>query len=168
MKPPWSIASLLRREEREWAKSNDLRRRLRYGWFAREIVKGGEHPFRYASTLLSLLVLLIILTWLLPENWLVGRWSSWSSSEQLTYFTSLWAVQSTVVALVYPFIIAFVALFLDRRPSSKALLQIYLVDSGGLAAGLSSLFLVLAMSVQYFMLSSYSLGAIIKKCGNEN
>jgi hypothetical protein len=155
MKAPWSIASLLRKEERDWFRSNDLRRRLRYGWFAREILKGGEHPVRYAFTLSALFVLIILLTYLVSEDWFVVRsWSSRQASEQLTYFTSLWAVQATIVALVYPFIIAFVALFLDRQPSSKALLQIYLVDSGGLAAGLSSLFLVLVMAVQYILLIS--------------
>ena len=153
---PWSIASLLRKEERDWFKSNDLRRRLRFHWFAREVLKGGEHPIRYAFGLSALFVLAVCLGGFIPEDWFSG-YSSWGTPEQLTYFTSLWAVQATIAALVYPFIIAFVALFLDRRPSSKALLQIYLLDSGGLTAGLSSLFLVLAMAVQYVMLSTYSL-----------
>ncbi len=158
VKRPWSIASLLRKEERDWFRSNDLRRRLRHHWFDREVLKGGEHPIRYAFALSALLVLVIVLRYVIPEDWFVGYWSSWDAAEQLSYFTSLWAVQATIAALVYPFIIAFVTLLLARRPSSKAFLQIYLVDSGGLAAGLSSLFLVLSMAVQYVMLSTYSLG----------
>jgi hypothetical protein len=161
VKRPWSIASLLRKEERDWFRSNDLRRRLRHHWFDREVLKGGEHPIRYAFALSALLVLVIVLRYVIPEDWFVGYWSSWGAAEQLSYFTSLWAVQATIAALVYPFIIAFVALLLDRRPSSKAFLQIYLVDSGGLAAGLSSLFLVLSMAVQYVMLSTYSLGQAV-------
>jgi hypothetical protein len=152
---------LLRKEERDWFRSNDLRCRLRHHWFDREVLKGGEHPIRYAFALTVLLVLVIVLGYVLPGGWFTGYWSSWSAAEQLNYFTSLWGVQATIAALVYPFIIAFVALLLDRRPSSRAFLQIYLVDSGGLVAGLSSLFLVLSMAVQYMMLSTYSLGRAV-------
>jgi len=137
--------------------SNDLRRRLRHHWFEREILKSGEHPILYAFTLTALLVLVIVLGFTHPGDWLISLCSLWGAAEKLSYFTSLWSVQATIVALVYPFAIAFVTLLLQRRPSSNAFLQIYLVDSGGLAAGLSSLFLVLVMAVQYAMLSTYSL-----------
>lgn len=157
-KRPWSIASLLRQEEREWFMSNDLRRRLRYGWFGREILKGTEQPFRYAASLVTLLILVVANGYLIPENWFVGRWSSWGPSEQLSYFTTLWGIQSTIAALVYPFVISFVTLLLQRRPASKAFLQIYLIDSGALVAGLSSLFLVLSMTFEYILLAKYSLG----------
>ena len=159
---PWSIASLLRKEERDWFRSNDLRHRLRHHWFDREVLKGGEHPIRYAFALTVLLVLATVLGHVLPEGWFTGYWSSWGTGEQLNYFTSLWGVQATLAALVYPFIIAFVALLLDRRPSSKAFLQIYLVDSGGLVAGLSSLFLVFSMAVEYVLLATYSLAQGVK------
>lgn len=156
--PPWSIASLLRQEERDWLKGNDLRRRLRYGWFGREILKGTEHPLRYALSLAILLVLVVANGYLIPDSWFVGRWSSWGSAEQLSYFTTLWGIQATIAALVYPFVISFVTLLLQRSPASKAFLQIYLIDSGALVAGLSSLFLVLSMTVEYMLLSTYSLG----------
>jgi len=156
-KQPWSIASLLRKEDRDWLSSNDLRRRSRHHWFEREVLKAGEHPIRYAVALTSLFALTIVLGYVLPGNWYVSYLNRWDAAEQLGYFTSLWSVQATIAALVYPFVISFVTLLLQRRPSSNATLQIYLVDSGGLAAGLSSMFLVLTMAVQYFMLSAYSL-----------
>lgn len=158
VKRPWSMVSLLRKEERDWLKSNVLRRRLRHYWFYREILKGGEHPIRYGLSLVTFFSLVIVLWHLLPNDWFSAYWFLWDSAEQLSYFTSLWSVQATLAALVYPFIIAFVALLLQRRPSSKAFLQIYLIDSGGLVAGLSSLFLVLFMALQYVMLPTYSLG----------
>ncbi|MBI5015923.1 MAG: hypothetical protein HZB55_10585 [Deltaproteobacteria bacterium] len=160
-KPPWSIASLLRKEEADWARRNDLRRRLRHHWFDREILKGGEHPIRYAFSLAILLVSAIVLGHALPKEWFTAYPSVWADAEKLNYFTSLWNVQATIAALVYPFVISFVALLLQRKPSSKAFLQIYLVDSGGLVAGMSSMFLVLAMSVQYVMLTAYSLGSAV-------
>ena len=138
--------------------SNDLRRRMRYGWFGREILKGTEQPLRYAISLVSLLVLIVANGYLIPGNWFVGRWSSWGPAEQLSYFTTLWGIQATIAALVYPFVISFVTLLLQRRPASKAFLQIYLIDSGALVAGLSSLFLVLSMTFEYVLLARYSLG----------
>lgn len=154
---PWSIAAQFRRDERNWYKENELRRRLGYAWFESEVVKAGEHPIRYALALTSLLVLLIVFGKLVPEHWFIGYWSSWETAEQLNYFTSLWAIQATIVALVYPFAISFVTLLLQRSPSSKAFLHVYLVDSGGLVSGMSSVFLVLAMAVQYMMLATYSI-----------
>lgn len=155
---PWSIASILRQKERDWLKNNYFRRRLRYGWFERELLIGAEHPVRYAFSLLILLVLVVANGYLIPDNLFVGCWSSWDKAEKFNYFTTLWSIQSTIVALVYPFVISFVSLLLQRRPVSKALLQIYLVDSGALVAGMSSLSLVLAMTVEYILLTSYSLG----------
>lgn len=155
---PWSIASMIRQKECDWLKNNDFRWRLRYGWFERELLIGAEHPVRYALSLLILLVLVVANGYLIPDNLFVGCWSSWDKSEQLNYFTTLWSIQSTIVALVYPFVISFVSLLLQRRPVSKAFLQIYLIDSGALVAGMSSLSLVLAMTVEYILLTSYSLG----------
>src|SRR3989442_1371168 len=116
VRPPWSMATLLRKEECDWFRSNDLRRRLRHHWFDREVLKGGEHPIRYALSLVFLLVCVFVLGHVLPEDWFSGYRSLWGSAEQLSYFTSLWSVQATLAALVYPFVIAFVALLLQRRP----------------------------------------------------
>lgn len=165
MNQPWSIASLLRKEKREWRKNNDLRRRLRHRSFDRELLKGGERPIRYAFSLTVLLLTLNVLGYFaassfgnfFPTDLFIGPWYSWNTEEQLGYFTSLWSIQATIAVLVYPFVISFVALLLQRRPSSKAFLQIYLVDSGALVAGMSSLFLVLSMAVQYMMFSVYSI-----------
>jgi hypothetical protein len=151
------MAALLRKEEREWFKSNDLRRRLHHNWFDREILKGGEHPIRYGFCIAVLLACVVVLGTALPEGWFSEYRSLHEPAEELSYFTSLWSIQATLAALVYPFVIAFVALLLQRRPTSKAFLQIYLSDSGGLVAGMSSLFLVLCMAMHYVMLPTTSL-----------
>jgi hypothetical protein len=159
------MASLLRQEEREWIGSNDLRRRLRYSWFSRELLSGGEHPIRYAFSLLALTMLSVVFVNVIPKGWFMNYAALWDKSEQLAYFTTLWSIQATIVALVYPIVISFVSLLLQRQPSSKAFLQIYLVDSGGLVSGISSMFLVLMMSVQYFMFSSYTLKQVVTWVG---
>lgn len=136
---------------------------MRYGWFSREILKGTEHPLRYALSLVILFVLIIAFGYLIPDSWFFGRWSSsWNQTDRLSYFTTLWSIQATIAALVYPFVIAFVTLILQRRPASKAYLQIYLIDSGALVVGLSSLFLLLTMTIEYVLLATYSFGYVVE------
>ena len=65
------------------------------------------------------------------------------------HFFTLWTVQATIAAMIYPIVIGFVALLLQRRHSAKASLQIYLHDSAAILTGLSALFLVMAMGVQH-------------------
>jgi hypothetical protein len=150
-RPPWSMVSILRKEECEWFRTNDVRRRFNHNWFDREVLKAGEHPIKYGISLTALFICVVVLVNAIPIGWFSGFRSFGKAGEQLSYFTSLWSIQATLAALVYPFAIAFVALLLQRRPSSKAFLQIYLSDSGGLVAGMSSLFLVLFMAGQHAM-----------------
>lgn len=77
--------------------------------------------------------------------------SSLSMSEQ--HFFALWTIQATIAAMVYPIVIGFVTLLLQRRHSAKASLQIYLHDSAAILTGLGALFLVMAMGVQYFFIT---------------
>lgn len=120
----------------------------------------GEHPIRYCLSLLILLLEVLLLGYLLPSDWFIGQWTSWAASEQFAYFSSLWAVQATLAALVYPIVIAFVTVFLQRRPASEAFLHLYILDSGALVAGLSSLTLVVAMAAQYVLLPTYGISAL--------
>lgn len=156
-KLPASIKDLVEQEEKNWVAQNGLRRRLRYYWYEAFLFHAGQHPLLYSLILCYLLALAMLLGWQYPEIQLQGKWHSWESAEQLSYFTSLWGIQTTLAALVYPFVISFVALLVQGRPASKSTLQIYLLDSAAIVAGLSSLILVLAMGVQYLLLSSYSL-----------
>jgi len=158
---PPSINFLLRKDEKEWRNQNPLRSRLRYRWYEKEIYTAGEHPLQYGLALTFLLIVTVIGGLLLPEEWFSGYWKMWAASEQLTYFTSLWSVQTTIAALVFPFVISFVALLLQRRPSTKVVLQVYLLDSAAVVAGLSSLFLVLTMGVQFLLLATYTLKTVV-------
>ncbi len=151
LKTPWSIRGALRREEREWARTNKIRRQNRPARIEKELLFAGERPFRFALSLLLLHGVLLCLADRVPSEWLTPLWTKWSTEEHLAYFSTVWGVQTTLVALVYPIVIAFVAVFLQRRPTSETFIGIYLLDSGGLAAGLSSLALVLVMTVQYLL-----------------
>ncbi|WP_175720167.1 hypothetical protein [Burkholderia anthina] len=67
----------------------------------------------------------------------------------MSYFATLWSVQATLAALAYPMVIAFVAVFLQRRPAADSFMHVYLLSSGASVAGLSSLLLVVVMGIQY-------------------
>ena len=62
-----------------------------------------------------------------------------------------WGVQATLVALVYPIVLSFVALMRQRRAHSTVALRVYILDSAVVPAGASSIGLLLAMGAQYFV-----------------
>ncbi|EEA03498.1 hypothetical protein BH160DRAFT_1179 [Burkholderia sp. H160] len=61
-----------------------------------------------------------------------------------------WAVQATLVALVYPIVLSFIALMLQRRAHSTAALRAYVLDSAVVPAGASSVGLLVFMGGEYF------------------
>lgn len=159
-KTPWSVQSVVRRDEAEWRKFNRHRRALAFSRFERELLFAGEHPVRFSASLLALIASAWTLAQVLPTDWFVASWRAWQTSEQLAHFSTLWTVQATLAALVYPIVIAFVTVFLQRRPVAEAFINLYMLDSGALAAGLSSLALVLAMAIQYILLPTYGTASL--------
>jgi len=160
LKTPWSIQSVVRREEADWRAFNHYRKGFAFSRLDRQLLFASEHPIRFSLSLLALLLVVLALGDLLPPDWLTANWSTWKESEQLAYFTTLWAVQATLAALVYPIVIAFVTVFLQRRPGAEAFLQLYLLDSGALVAGLSCLALVVVMAFQYVLVPKYGTAAL--------
>lgn len=68
----------------------------------------------------------------------------------------IWTVQVTMAAVVYPIVIAFVALLYQQRRSSKIRMLVFLQDSGAMASGLSSLMLCFVATVQWFFCWMFS------------
>jgi len=152
---PWSVRSVARRDEASWFAQSVHRRRLALSKLERDLLFAGEHPLRLAFSLLALQIALLVLVAVLPQDWFVPAWLKWEAAEQLAHFSTVWTIQATLAALVYPIVISFVAVYLQRRPAAEAFIHLYMLDSGGLAAGLSSLALVVVMGVQYLMLSTW-------------
>lgn len=152
---PWSVRTVARRDEAAWFAQNIQRRRLALSKLERDLLFAGEHPLRLAFSLLALQIALLVLAAVLPQDWFTPAWFNWAAAEQLTHFSTVWTIQATLAALVYPIVISFVAVYLQRRPAAEAFIHLYMLDSGGLAAGLSSLGLVVVMGVQYLMLSTW-------------
>ena len=155
LRTPWSVRTVARREEAAWFAQNIHRRRLALSKLERDLLSAGEHPLRLAFSLLALQIALLLLAAVLPQDWFAPAWFEWETAEQLTHFSTVWTIQATLAALVYPIVISFVAVYLQRRPAAEAFIHLYMLDSGGLAAGLSSLALVVVMGVQYLMLSTW-------------
>lgn len=155
LKMPWSVQSVVLRDEMEWRTFNRHRKSLALSRIERELLFAGEHPVRFSASLFFLVFTVWTLAQLVPADWLTARWEKWGPAEQLTHFSTLWAVQATLAAMVYPIVIAFVTVFLQRRPAAEAFIHLYMLDSGALAAGLSSVVLVMVMAAQYVLLPSY-------------
>jgi hypothetical protein len=73
-----------------------------------------------------------------------------------------WSVQATLVALVYPIVLSFIALMLQRKAHSTVSLRVYVLDSGVIPAGASSIGLLMVMGAQYFV-APYATPSILAK-----
>jgi hypothetical protein len=146
---PWSIRKVVRKDIADWKAFNRVQKEFAMSPWSRLLMLAGEHPVWLCLLLPVLFVLCSLSLHLLPSTWLPRGWSGWQASEQLSYFSTLWSVQATLAALSYPIVIAFAAVFLQRRPAADSFMHLYMLNSGALAAGLSSLMLVVVMACQY-------------------
>ena len=131
VKTPWSVSAVARREEAAWFAQNVHRRRLSLSRVERELLFAGEHPLRFVFSLLALQGALLLLFAKLPPEWFSPAWLfDWKVAEQLSHFSTVWTIQATLAALVYPIVISFVAVYLQRRPAAEAFVHLYMLDLG--------------------------------------
>ena len=71
-------------------------------------------------------------------------------------------MQATLAALVYPIVLSFIALMLQRKVHSTVALRVYILDSAIVPAGASSVALLVAMGFQYFA-APYSTSEFLAK-----
>jgi hypothetical protein len=134
---------------RQWQDSaSDLRKN---SWFERLLLGAAAHPWIF--------LLAAVATWACIAALLLalGKYvclplEKWSKSDLPTYFGTAWSVQATVVALVYPLVISFVTLLLQRRATAKVALTAYLLETGVKPSGSSSFALLVLMTLQYLAL----------------
>ena len=69
MRTPWSIRTVARRDEAAWFAQNVHRRRLALSRVERELLFAGEHPLRFAFSLLALQIALLVFVSTLPPEW---------------------------------------------------------------------------------------------------
>lgn len=80
----------------------------------------------------------------IPPNWLK------SDFDVGAFIGVPWGVQATLVALVFPLVLSFVASFFQSRAKAEVILRVYLLDTGILPAGASSLALLAVLTMGYF------------------
>ena len=140
------------REVRSWARGNATLRTYRYGLFRRFLMWSTDHPVRFAA-LVGLLstgaaYVVTVQKWTAP--WGLPAPKLQADFDIAAYAGVPWSVQATLVALVYPIVLSFIALMLQRKAHSTVSLRVYILDSAVVPAGGSSVGLLLAMGAQYF------------------
>lgn len=141
----WRVSRTLK----QWWPGQDGPRSFRGSWPERIAGVATAHPVISVLGLIAL-KLIVATLWSTALRILgLSAPSTWTNTEFSTYFATLWSVQATITALVYPIVIAFVAVLLQRRATAKLSLQLYLLDSAVLPAGISSLGLLGLMGIEY-------------------
>lgn len=153
--PGWLTGSAGSRAHREvsgWTKNNATLRTLRYGRLRRLLLWSSDHPVVFATIIgtvaASLASIIAGHHWDSVPN--LPRTELNDSFDLPAYTGVPWSVQATLVALVYPIVLSFIALMLQRRAHSSVALRVYVLDSAVIPAGASSIGLLLAMGLQYF------------------
>jgi hypothetical protein len=132
---------------REWWGRDEGPRRYAGGCGRRLSAAIVNRPALCILTLLLLKIVLGFAWWRSGLNCVLD--AKWDSAQFSSYFGTLWSVQATVTALVYPIVIAFVAVLLQRRATAKLSLQLYLRYALVLPAGISSLVLLALLGGEY-------------------
>jgi hypothetical protein len=109
-----------------------------------------DHPFIYVGVLLALKVTTAVLWCRSGLHTFLSK--EWDAVQLSSYFGTLWSVQATITALVYPIVISFVAVLLQRRATAKLSLRLYLRDAVVLPAGIGSLVLLALLGAEYLAL----------------
>ncbi len=149
-----TLSYRLRRELRDWRKANSTLRENAWPWYQRLLIFAGNRPVRYPLELFSMVMLLSAAIWgYCAFITLFADEPAPPVHDVSSRFYTLWTVQAAIAAMIYPIVIGFVSLLLQRRHSAKASLHVYLHDSAAILTGLSALFLVAAMAIQFFFLS---------------
>lgn len=153
--PGWLTGSAgprARREVSGWTKNNATLRTLRYGRFRRLLLWSADHPVVFAvlvgTVAASVAYIIAGHHWGSVPN--LPRTKLDAKFDLAAYTGVPWSVQATLVALVYPIVLSFIALMLQRRTHSTVALRVYVLDSAVVPAGASSIGLLLAMGMQYF------------------
>lgn len=169
----WALDSLgyrIRKAERKWRAVNMAAREYAYGPWQRVVVPLSVRPKKWLLLYAAFLGVFSAVLWLClrfkSDAFLFAaldhQFATMSSSGlaktsdtfavELTYFTTIWVVQATLVGLVYPIVVSFVAILLQGKHNVKVTLNIYLADAAAIPSGLGALTLVSIMGIQYLCL----------------
>ena len=149
-----TLSYRVKTEEAEWRSENTVIREMSYNLLQGAIVYIAKHPLGWPLSLLAFLSAVSAALCFAPSCWLPRVLTDFTRADLITYFSALWSIQGALAALVYPIVIAFVTLLLQRRHNAKSALHIYLYDSAAIVSGLSALSLLILMALQYLPLTA--------------
>lgn len=154
---------IARCELRDWTRGNSIRESHKYGAARRRLIEFSGRPVAFAFLVAAFCIALGAIALVpLPDQWR-EHMPSLSAGFRLNDFVEEpWGVQATLVALVYPIVLSFVALMLQRRIHSTAALRVYILDSAVVPAGASSIGLLLVLGLQYFASPYLSTQSLLK------
>ncbi|WP_156484680.1 hypothetical protein [Herbaspirillum chlorophenolicum] len=94
--------------------------------------------------------------WLSSGEWLPSiQWSFpllKKDDFDIAAFTGVpWTVQATLIALVYPIVLSFVGVLLQRNSQFGGMMRVYIIESGVMPSGASSITLLVFLGLQYFL-----------------
>jgi hypothetical protein len=140
-----SLSYQTRKALRAWKQSNPIVQEYQYNIFEKFFIRLALLPVRDAFLLLIFIFCLLLpaipFVWrIYPIEFLLNR--SGIDLDKPNYLGTLWEIQATLVGLVYPIVIGFIALLLQNKTSEIVILKNYLIDSCALFMSLSSLCLV--------------------------
>ena len=150
----WALGALshhVRVAEKKWRADNAERRRVQYGWLRLGWVRAAENALGSSGSVFLLLLFFSLIAWLPPFREIAVRRLEFDHATALSYLSTIWAIQATVLALVYPIVIAFVTLLVQRLRQGHSLLHVYMHDTGAILCGSNALMLLLLIAIQYLV-----------------
>ncbi len=121
-----TLSYRLRNELRAWSKNNKALDENTWTWYQRALIVDGNRPGRTAMALFIFMIGSALMIW--GYFALLGKFEMEpviSESDINSRFYTLWTVQAAIAAMIYPIVIGFVSLLLQRRHSAKASLHVY-------------------------------------------
>ena len=146
-----ALSHHVREAEKKWRDENGERRRAQYGRLRNQWVRAAEQPLGSAGSVFLLLFFLSLVAFVPSLRETLAPRLEFDDAAALSFLSTIWAIQATVLALVYPIVIAFVTLLVQRLHLGHSVLHIYLQDSGAMLCGSNALMLLLLIGIQYFV-----------------
>jgi hypothetical protein len=137
-------------EAARWASQNSTRQSYEYSLYRRFLNHGTEYPFLFAIYAFVAFIALCGIFGVILYS-LKDKLPLLPEFDMVAFVGVPWSVQATFIALVYPIVLSFMALLLQRKVHSTLLLRVYIIESGIVPAGASSVALVAILGIQYFI-----------------
>lgn len=141
-----------RKEVRAWTKGNPALRTLSYGWIRREIIAATAYPIGFSCSIAAAWLLIACAVCKQPwfEQPRLESPAPMAPHDFAAFAGTPWSITATVIALVYPIVLAFISMLLGRRTTWSVSMRVYMFDTGFLPAGASSILALIVVGVEYF------------------